>query len=188
MNIIDIKQATARIPSAKRILVFGCSGSGKSTLSKKLADRFGLRHISMDKEVFWLPGWQARSRDEMARRVEQLVEEERWIMDGTSPRTMPFRLPKADFAIWMRPPRWRSLLGVYQRVFRTHGRVRPEMAKGCPEQLPDLEFLRYIWNFEKIDVPEIEEMFGLHGAHVPVLVLKSRGEIEQLLALTGVSH
>lgn len=56
------EDAAKVIASAKRIMVVGCSGGGKSTLSQKLAAAFGLRYISMDREIFWLPGWQARPR------------------------------------------------------------------------------------------------------------------------------
>lgn len=188
MNLIDIGEAAKLLPGISRVLVIGCSGSGKSTLSSKLGERFGLRHISMDKAFFWLPGWVARERSEIARLIGIAVAEDRWIMDGTNPRTMPIRLPRTQMVIWMRPTRWVSLLGVYGRVFRSYGRVRPDMAEGCPEQMPDRKFLSYIWNFEKVDAPEILEMLDKHGGDVAVLQLKSRQQVSQLLALLQVRY
>ncbi|MGV3552815.1 AAA family ATPase [Rhizobium sp.] len=183
MNVIDIDHAARLLLSADRILVVGCSGSGKSTLAQKLAGRFGLRYISMDKEFFWLPGWQMRDRAEIARMITEAVGWERWIMDGNNPRNLPIRLPRTELVIWMRPPRLTSLLGVYRRVLRSYGTVRPDMAEGCPEQLPDREFLSYIWNFEKRDAPEIVDMIENHGPQVPILQLKSHKEAARLLAL-----
>lgn len=183
MNFIAIDEAAKLLPGATRILVFGCSGSGKSTLATRLAERLDLRHISMDKEFFWLPGWVARPRPEIARLVTEAVAGDRWVMDGNNPRTMPIRLPRTQLAIWLRPPRWMSLVGVYGRAFRSYGKVRPDMAPGCPEQLPDREFLRYIWNFERDDVPEIRDMFAQYGPEIPVIQLKSRKEVARLLAL-----
>ena len=183
MNFITIDEAAACLTKVTRVMVIGCSGSGKSTLAMKLAARLNLRHISMDKEFFWLPGWVARPRPDIARLITGAVADDRWIMDGNNPRTMPIRLPRTQLAIWLRPPRWRSLFGVYGRVLRSYGKVRPDMAPGCPEHLPDREFLRYIWNFEKDDVPEICDMFARHGPDIPVIQLKSRKEAARLLAL-----
>ena len=87
------------------MLVIGCSGSGKSTLSRALAARLGLRHVSMDREIFWLPGWQERPRDEALARLASVLVEENWIIDGTSPGTLHMRLPRTDLLIWMRPSR-----------------------------------------------------------------------------------
>lgn len=137
----------------------------------------------MDKEFFWLPGWVQRSRSDIMRLTAKAVAEERWIMDGNNPRNMPIRLPRTQMIIWMRPSRWASLCGVYGRVLRSYGRVRSDMAEGCPEQLPDREFLSYIWNFEKFDAPRIRRIITEHGAEVPVLELRSRKETARLLRL-----
>jgi adenylate kinase family enzyme len=188
MNVIAIDEAAKLLPGVTRILVIGCSGSGKSTLAAKLARLFDLRHISMDKEFFWLPGWVARDRAEIARLVTAAVAEDRWVMDGTNTRTMPVRLPRTHLMIWMRPSRWVSLVGIYRRVLRSYGRVRPEMAQGCPEQLPDREFLSYVWNFEKDQTPKILSVIAEHGPDVPILQLKSHAEVSQLLALLTARH
>ena len=188
MNFIAIDEAAQLLSRATRILVVGCSGSGKSTLAAKLAQRIGLRHVSMDKDFFWLPGWVARDGSEITLLITEAVAEDRWVMDGTNPRTMPIRLPRTQLVIWMRPPRWVSLFGVYQRVLRSYGKVRSDMAEGCPEQLPDWEFLRYIWNFEEVHAPRILDMLEHYGPDTPVLQLKSREQASQLLALLPDRH
>jgi adenylate kinase family enzyme len=188
MNFIAIDEAASLLPGATRILVIGCSGSGKSTLAMKLAEHCGLRHISMDKDFFWLPGWVKRDRAEIARLVTTAVAGDRWVMDGTNPSTMPIRLPRAHLVIWMRPLRWVSILGVYRRTIRLRGTVRPEMAEGCVEHLPDREFLSYIWNFEKHSAPKVLAMLAQHGPDVPILQLKSHAAASQLLALLPKRH
>lgn len=181
MISISIEEATERLKNAERILVIGCSGSGKSTLARKLADRLGLPYVSMDREIFWLPGWKSRPRAEALARMEGIVAQERWIIDGTSPGTLPLRLPRTHLVLWLRPQRWMSLSGVISRWLRFRGRSRPEMADNCPEKI-DLEFLTYVWNFEKTESPEIEENLAAFGPDVPVCMLKSRGENGRLLA------
>ena len=187
MVSITIDDAAKRLKTAARVLIIGCSGSGKSTLAQKLSARLGLRYVSMDREIFWLPGWQMRPRPGARARLEAVVATERWIIDGTSPGTLSLRLPRTDLVLWLRPPRRVSLYGVISRWLRFYGRSRPDMADGCPEKI-DLEFLRYIWNFEKTESPEIEESLVKYGPAVPVLVLKSRAATTWLLARMAEDH
>ncbi|HEV7245638.1 MAG TPA: AAA family ATPase [Shinella sp.] len=184
---ITIDAAAKRLKTAGRVLVIGCSGSGKSTLARQLADRLGLTYVSMDREIFWLPGWQQRPRAEALVRLQAFVAQERWIMDGTSPGTLPLRLPRADLVLWLRPPRWMTVYGVISRWLRYRGRTRPEMAENCPERI-NREFLTYVWNFEKTESPEIEQNLAAYGRDVPVCVLKSRGENDRLLARLAEVH
>ncbi|NNH59252.1 AAA family ATPase [Rhizobium laguerreae] len=176
---------------ADRILVIGCPGSGKSTLAKRLSRTLGLGYISMDRDFYWLPGWRKRPRDEIDRLIAKAVAEERWIMDGTGLNSFLLRLPRADAVIWLRLPRYACLYGAISRAFRYFGRNRPELPVGCPERL-SLEALAYIWNFERDAAPLIEaalldHVAGIaeHGPDVPVLQLKSRRQMRELLDLLG---
>ena len=184
---ITIEEAAERLNAAGRISIIGCSGSGKSTLARMLGERLGLPHVSMDREIYWLPGWRPRPRAEALERLRAIVAQDRWILDGTSPGTLPLRLPRTHLVLWLRPPRRASLYGVISRWLKFRGRSRPEMAEGCPEKI-DREFLAYIWRFEKTQSPEIEEALAAFGPDVPVCVLKSRGENDRLLARLAAVH
>ena len=179
MSIDD--NADPVLKSAQRIVVLGCSGSGKSTLSRKLAEKLGLSYVSMDREFFWLPGWKLRDRAEIRRMISETAAGERWIMDGNSPGTLDIRLPRAGAVIWLRLSRYLCLYRVVRRWWRHAGKTRPDMAEGCPEKI-DLEFLRYIWNFESRETPEIARAIETYGPEVPVFVLRSRSDADALLA------
>lgn len=181
---IALVDAAARLAHASRIIVLGCSGSGKSTLARALSQRFGLRHISLDRDVFWMPGWTERPKEEAYARIEALVHEEQWIMDGTSPGSLSLRLPRTHLVIWLRPPRWTSLRGAIGRWLRYAGRTRPEMAPGCPEKI-DFEFLHYIWTFERLSSPRVEQNLERYGEGIPLLTLHSRDDMNQLLEMAG---
>lgn len=178
---VDMEEAASILEKAERILVIGCSGTGKSTLAQAIASRLDLVYVSMDRDIFWLPGWKTRSRHEARSLIEQAVAGPRWIMDGNSPGTLPLRLPRTQIVLWRRPPRRVALWGVFSRWLRYRGGTRPEMAPGCPERL-NWKFLKYIWTFEREEVPQFEEMLSLHGRDVPVLTLKSHRESDELLA------
>lgn len=182
MNMIDIADAATRLKTARRILVIGCSGSGKSTLARAIATRRDIPYISMDRDFFWLPGWKMRNRIEIVRLMEEAVKRPAWMIDGTSPGTLPIRLAHAELVLWPRPPRRISLAGIVKRRFRYAGTSRPEMAEGCPERL-NLDFLRYVWTFEQKEAPRVELLLMQSGNDIPVCVLKSYAENNELLAL-----
>jgi adenylate kinase family enzyme len=183
MNDVDLETAVPILTNARRIMVIGSSGSGKSTLSAKLAGCFDLPYISMDKEFFWLSGWVGRPQQEQRDMIAQAAGEECWLMDGSNSSTFDLRVPRADAIIWLRLPRLFCLWSILRRVCKSFGGVRPDMAEGCPEQLPDLEFIRYIWTFEKVHAPLIIKRIELYGPNVPVLTLKSRSQSNRLLDL-----
>ncbi|MET3600024.1 AAA family ATPase [Martelella mangrovi] len=187
MNRIDISEAAARLKTARRIMVLGCSGSGKSTLSRKIAERFGLRHISMDRDVFWLPGWVMRDKAEIRSRVERLAQGEAWVFDGNNTETMPPRMARADLILWLSPPRRVSLWGALKRIPISYGRVRSDMAPGCPERI-NIEFLRYIWSFNRKTLPKMERIVEEKGGALPVCLLKSHRAVNELLALSARDH
>ncbi len=128
-----VEDAAAIIASAQRISVVGCSGGGKSTLSRKLVRRFGFEYISMDRAIFWLPGWQARPRQEQRQRIAAIVTKDRWLMDGSNPSSFDMRLPRSDIVLWVRMPRWLCLWGAITRIAKGYGKARPGWLKGAPK-------------------------------------------------------
>lgn len=176
---IELSVAPGLLRDAKRVVVVGCAGSGKSTLSMRLSERLNLPYISMDRDIFWLPGWQLRPRDEGLQRMRAYVENERWIFDGNSPGSLSLRLDRADFVIWMRPPRFVSVYGILSRWLRHRGQIRPGMPEGCPETM-GWPFFRYVWTFEKKETPQFEAAFAKARADLPILTLRSFSEARQL--------
>ena len=169
----------------QRVLVIGISGAGKSTFARKLAARTGLPLIHLDTE-FWKPGWKVTERAEWRAKVAKLAERDAWIMDGNYGASLDLRLPRADRVIWFDYPRlvcvWRALW----RVATTYGRVRPDLAPGCPEQF-DRQFLRFIWNFNANSRPKIVAMLAEHGAHLRPIVFRRDLDVRGFLAGVGAN-
>ncbi|WP_349042514.1 hypothetical protein [Agrobacterium sp. SORGH_AS 787] len=107
--------------------------------------------------------------------------EDRWIIDGNSPGTLPLRLPRTEAVIWLRFSRWVSLISVVKRWLHYRGKVRPEMADGCPEKI-DAKFLFYIWNFEKAESPEIMQHLEAAREDLPVIIIKSYHDTNRMLS------
>ncbi|WP_288426997.1 AAA family ATPase [uncultured Agrobacterium sp.] len=186
--IEDAAEAARLIDKASRVMVVGSSGSGKTTISRKIATHLGADYFSIDRDVRWLPNWTQREKAEQHRIINDIIVGDRWVLDGSNPSTFNVRLPRTDIVIWMRLPRWTCLAGIARRVARNYGRVRADMADGCREPFPDMEFLTYVWTFEQRHAPIFIRNFDLCGPEVPIFQVKSREEAGRLLDLLGAAH
>ncbi len=130
-----------------RILVIGPCCAGKSTLAITLAKRLGLPAFHMDK-FNWQPGWVESSKDEIANRLNAIITQEAWVIDGTYGGTLPQRVARADMIIYLKFPISLCVWRLMRRIFIFRGTTRPDMTEGCPERF-DLGFLFYVmrWNF-----------------------------------------
>lgn len=154
----------------RRVLVIGIPGAGKSTFARALGARTGLPVIHLDTE-FWQPGWKITPREPWRAKVAELVAHEAWIMDGNYGASLDLRLPRADTVIWFDYPRRVCLRRAVWRVLTTYGQVRDDLALGCPERF-DLEFLRFIWDFNAKSRPQVVTALFEHGRHLVPIVLR----------------
>jgi adenylate kinase family enzyme len=81
----------------------------------------------------------------------------------------------------VRMPRALCIRRVLERRVKYAGRTRAEMADDCPERV-SLDFMKFIWNFERVEVPKIETVLREHGSGVPLIVLRKPAETAALLA------
>ncbi|MBX9797186.1 topology modulation protein [Sphingomonas sp.] len=171
-------------PDFQRVIVIGSSGAGKSTFARRLGAATGLPVTHID-QLFWQAGWVQRDKADYLARLQAVVAQDRWIIEGVNPSSLDLRLPRADLLIWLECHRLRCLWRVGRRVAKSYGRVRPDMAPGCPEQLPDLEFLRYIWTFGTAIAPRIEAAIDRHDMRARTVRLRGDRAAARWLAGVG---
>ena len=162
----------------ERILIIGCSGSGKSTLARELGKKLDLTVVHLDR-LWWTAGWKNVTQEEFDSRLAMALNMDSWIIDGNYSRTMEQRLQKCDTIIYLDFNRWECLLGMCQRVLGNYGKVRPDMAKGCPERF-DWDHLKYIWNYNKNNRVRNYTWIG-KSRHAKTVVLKNRKEVRRFL-------
>ena len=148
----------------KKILVIGCCGAGKSVLSRHLGAETGLPVYHLD-QIWWLPGWVTKSREEFDRELSVILQRDEWIIDGNYQRTLPERLKYADTVIFLDYPRWLCIGRVLKRMIRFHGRLYSDSAPDCPEHF-DLKFLLHVWNFQKTIRPGVESALQIFSGTV----------------------
>ena len=74
----------------RKILVIGSGGAGKSTFAKRLGTHLKIKVIHLD-ALYWKPGWVETPKAEWLKRVEELLKEGSWIMDGNYSGTLDAR-------------------------------------------------------------------------------------------------
>jgi adenylate kinase family enzyme len=162
----------------KRIVVLGNGGSGKSQLARELSRRTGLPVVHLD-PLFWRPGWKAGPRADFRRAVDEAAAREGWIIDGNFVNAGDTRFDRADTAIFLDLPRRICITRAVRRFLREWRRRRPDLPEGCQEGL-DWHFVRWMWNFDRDDRPQILER--LRQSEADVVHLRSPIEVERFLA------
>ena len=92
-------------------------------------------------------------------------------------------LAKCDTVIYLDFNRWACLRGMCQRVFGNYGKVRPDMAQGCPERF-DPSFVKWIWDYNKNNRVR-NYMYLAKTKHAKAIVLKNRKEVKAFLRNLG---
>lgn len=100
---------------ADRVLIYGVTGSGKTTLARKLAEATGLPWHAVD-DLTWEPDWVEVPADEQRRRIAEVCEGERWILDSAYGKWLDVPLARAELIVALDYPRWRSLARLVRRT------------------------------------------------------------------------
>lgn len=163
----------------KRILILGSGGAGKSTLAVQIGQRTGLPVVHLD-ALYWRAGWVESPKDQWQQAVEQVIQGDRWVIDGNYSGTLDRRLAAADAVIFLDMPRLLCLFRIVKRRLMYRGRTRPDMSDGCPERL-DWEFVKWVWNYPRNSRPKIMKRIDAAGQSKRVKVLRSSRQVRQFL-------
>jgi adenylate kinase family enzyme len=126
-------------------MIFGRPGSGKSTFAYNLSKRLNLPLYHLDKYYF-TNNWQERKREEFLQIQQGIVNQEKWIIDGNSIRSLEMRYQRADVVIYFTYPHLLCLFRVIKRLFSKNPQIQ-DRAEGCPERV-GWALLKYMWQFE----------------------------------------
>jgi adenylate kinase family enzyme len=164
----------------RRVAIVGCAGAGKSTFARRLAPLTGLPLVHLDR-LFWGPGWVPTERPAWRAKVEALVAEPSWILDGNYKSNMDLRIAAADLVLFFDLPRTLCIWRVVKRSTVYRGRNRPDLPAGCPERL-ELDFLRWIWSYPAVLRPIVLARLAEAPPGSAVIRFRRSAEAEAFLA------
>lgn len=161
-------------------MIIGGAGSGKSTLACQIGKALNLQIFHMDRDVYWLPGWVERSKDDQVRQVERIVALDAWVFEGNNSSTFHLREARADMLIWLDVSLWTRVVRVVRRNIVQRGKIRPDMSDGCTERLRMLPgFLWFLVSTAKSGRAKQQEFFN--KSDLPKFCLTELDEVNVLM-------
>ena len=119
----------------QKIIVLGCPGSGKSTFSGSLHVVSGLPLIHLD-NVWWKADRSHISREEFDRKLGEILQRDKWILDGDYSRTYEVRFQACDTVFFLDYGLEECMNGIKKRVGKerrdipwTEQELDPELVK-----------------------------------------------------------
>ena len=157
-----------------KVIVIGSPGSGKSTFARKLRDAEKLPLYYLD--MLWhKPDRTNISREEFDAQLREIIQKDRWIIDGNYLRTLEMRLRECDTVFLMDYSLEVCLLGAESRI----GKEREDMPWVEPEF--DEEFRQWIIDFSKDQLPKMYELLEKYRENKNIVIFISREEAEDYL-------
>ncbi len=163
----------------KRIAIIGNAGSGKSYLSIKLSEILNLPVYHLD-QYYWKPDWQRPTKEEFDKVHKELVNKDKWILEGPYIKFIEPRFQAADTIIFIDLPTWFCFLRIFKRAFSNWGKITSLSPKGCPEGF-NKEFLTWVWNFEKKYHKYLFDLFEKYKDSKKIYILSSRKEVNEFI-------
>lgn len=158
-----------------KAIIIGCPGSGKTTFAEKLQKCTDLPLYYLD-AIWHKPDKTHIPREEFDRRIGEIFETPRWIIDGNYKRTIEMRMKQSDTVFLFDLPTEVCLQGVTDRI----GKERYDLP--WLETQVDPEFRQFIEDFPKDTLPYIYELIEKYKSEKQVIIFKSREEADGFIA------
>ena len=164
-----------------KLWIKGVSCSGKSTLGYKLSKVLDIPLTMLD-ELYWLPGWQENSIENFTEKVQKILSNENWVIDGNYSKLNKVTKITPDYIIWLDYPFhtiiWRCMKRSFHRI------VKQEIVcNGNKETLravfsTDSLFLWIIKTYWK----RKKDLTDLLKNEKNIIVIRSEKDIEKMLS------
>ena len=158
----------------KKILVIGCPGSGKTTFAEKLNKCTGIPLFYLD-AIWHKPDRNHITRDEFDKRMSEIFELDKWIIDGHYSRTLERRIQACDTVFVFDLPTDVCLQGATERL----GKNRYDMPWIDTELDPSLKL--EIEEFSNKNLPVVYELVEKYKTDKQFIIFKSRSDADEFI-------
>jgi len=167
----------------KRVVIIGSSGAGKSTVARAVSLATDIPVVHLDR-LFWRSGWKPAPPDETHTRFSQMLDGERWIIEGDFLHGQrgreAARLERADTVVFLDASRLLCLWRVLVRMVNDRKQMRPDLPDGCQEGF-DWSLIRWIWSYPSSERPHILRLLDDHAVGTQTHRLRTRADVRSFL-------
>ena len=157
----------------RKIIILGCPGSGKSTLARQLHARTGLPLIHLD-NIWWKEDRTHITRPEFDSRLQEILQGDRWIIDGDYSRTYEPRFLACDTVVFLDYDEEECMKGITGRI----GEIRTDIP--WVEDRPDPELVEQVRNYRNKNRPSVLALIGKYPDK-QLFVFKTREQAQAWL-------
>ena len=163
----------------KKIIVLGNSGSGKSTFTSILSKKLNINLLHLDPLVYKF-SWDNPEFDEMEEKVNQMLNENSWIIDGNFLNNATKRFKECDCVFFLDLNRFVCLRSVIKRHKQYKGKHRDSRSDFCDEKLTRA-YLKWVFT----DFYKTSRKFILNyikeNTDKKIIVFKNRRQVNKYL-------
>ncbi|MFT3742196.1 MAG: topology modulation protein [Gammaproteobacteria bacterium] len=138
-----------------RILILGNGGAGKTWFAHQLRQKLNIKIIHLD-ALYWKEGWQHTSKEVWEKSLQNAMEGQHWIMEGTQMRDLELRMIAADQIIFLDTPRSICLWRIFKKGLVRNTTTR--LPDGCPIRGISWRSLKWVYFFPIRHKPKIFEL------------------------------
>lgn len=163
-----------------KVAVIGNAGGGKSVLCKILSRSTHLPVFAVDK-IQWKPGWQPSPQEEVEEKLNALIRQDRWIIDGWGPwGAIEKRFEQADTIIFVDHPVWIHYWWAFKRQIKAvFFPARLNKPQGCNLLLVTGKMFKMIRRIHKQIRPKLLDMVKSYEGQKRVIHIRSPKELRQ---------
>lgn len=162
-----------------RIVVIGPPGAGKTEFANELGVILGIENVYHLDFYFWKPGWIKTTSEERLSIIEDLTDQQCWIIEGNFLDTIDEQFVRADLIIWLNMQFWISLIRVFNRYLGFLRKKRNTIAPGCKDKITP----RFLWSiilYPFVDAKVIRRKITTRRNR-PVIILNSPNQVASFI-------
>lgn len=164
-----------------QVAVIGNGGGGKSTLCRKLSRAKGLPLHVVDKIQF-KPGWVPTPAEEIRRWHEEILAQDRWIIDGWGGwDNIEARFAAADTLIFVDHPLYIHYLWAMKRQLTCLLRSSPDGPEECPMLPVTWRMLQVIHRVHHTMRPRLLDLVERYRGEKQIFHIRSPRELRRFL-------
>lgn len=142
----------------QRVAVIGNSGGGKSVLARRIAERWDLPYIEIDR-ILWQKGWRLAPESNYRSQHQQIISEDRWVIDGLGRQdSVPARLARATDILLIDLPLWVHFWLAAERQIKWATGALSNPPAGLEEMPPTKGLFQNIWEVDRSWMPEFRKL------------------------------